>query len=57
MLATYYRGRTTFKELMEMPISDLNILFNIALENNKKDKEEGKEGQRQLAEAVEDEMG
>ena len=57
MLATYYRGRTTFKELMEMPISDLNALYNIALENNKKDVEQGKEGQRQLAEAVEDEMG
>lgn len=40
-----------------MPISDLNALYNIALENNKKDVEQGKEGQRQLAEAVEDEMG
>lgn len=57
MLATYYRGRTTFKELMEMPISDLTALYYIAVEQNKKDKKEGKEGERQLAEAIEDEMG
>lgn len=57
MLATYYRGRTTFKELMEMPISDLTTLYNIAIERNKQDEKDGKAGQRQLAEAVEDEMG
>jgi len=57
MVATFYRGRTTFKELMEMPISDFNLLFNLALKQNEKDAKDGKAGERQLAEAVEDEMG
>ena len=57
MVATFYRGRTTFKELMEMPISDFNYLFVLALQQNEKDEKSGKAGTRQLAEAVEDEMG
>lgn len=57
MLATFYRGRTTFRELMEMPVADLNVLYKIALDRNEKDEKEGKAGQRQLTEAVEDEMG
>lgn len=40
-----------------MSISDLMILYNIAIERNKQEEKEGKAGQRQLAEAVEDEMG
>jgi len=42
---------------MEMPISDFNLLFNLALKQNEKDAKDGKAGERQLAEAVEDEMG
>ena len=57
MIATYYRGRTTFKELMEMPISDIIILYDLAMRQNKKDDDNGESGQRQLAELIEDEMG
>ena len=57
MLATYYRGRTTFKELMEMPVSDINILYDIAIKRNEEEEKAGKAGQRQLAEKIEDEMG
>lgn len=39
-----------------MPISDFNTLFNLALKQNEKDTKDGKAGERQLAEAVEDEM-
>lgn len=40
-----------------MPISDFNTLFHIAREQGEKDANDGKAGERQLAEAVEDEMG
>lgn len=31
MLCTYYRGRTTFTEMMNMPLSYINSLYNIAI--------------------------
>lgn len=35
MLATYFRGRTTFGELMNMPLDYINTLYQIADERNK----------------------
>ena len=52
MLCTYYRGRTTFMEMMNMPLSYINTLYKIAEEQSKT-----KEGQEQKqAEVLEDEM-
>lgn len=52
MIATYYRGRTSFFELMNMPLSYINILYKIAEERiNTKEGQEQKE-----AEILEDEM-
>lgn len=52
MIATYYRGRTSFFELMNMPLSYINILYKIAEERINT-----KEGQEQHeAEILEDEM-
>ena len=49
MIATYYRGRTTFGELMNMPLSYINTLYTIAVERQReeqaqreKDEAEGK---------------
>ena len=51
-IATYYRGRTTFTELMNMPLSYIDTLYRIAEERIKTE-----EGKKQLeAEAIEDEM-
>lgn len=51
-MATYYRGRTTFTELMYMPLSYIDALYRIAEERLKT-----KEGQEQAqAETIEDEM-
>lgn len=52
MLATYYRGRTTFGELMNMPLSYIHYLYKLAEKQAK-----SKEGQEQkAAEVLEDEM-
>ena len=52
MLCTYYRGRTTFMEMMSMPLSYINTLYMIA-----KEQSESKEGQeRKEQEILEDEM-
>lgn len=52
MIATYYRGRTSFIDLMELPLSYINALYRIAEE-----REKTKEGQEQhKAEQLEDEM-
>ena len=37
MLCTYYRGRTTFMEMMNMPLDYINALYNIAIERQKED--------------------
>jgi len=50
MIATYYKGRTSFAELMNMPLSYINALYRIAEERSKT-----KEGQEQMkSEAVQD---
>ena len=65
MLATYYRGRTTFAELMNMPLSYINTLYKIAEERQKaeqkqqeEEKSKGEEPGMTSAEAIalEDEM-
>lgn len=45
MLCTYYRGRTTFIEMMNMPLSYINSLYNIAIE------QQADEEQRKIKEA------
>ena len=52
MLCTYYRGRTTFTEMMNMPLSYINSLYDIAI------KQQADEEQRTIkeAEVVEDGM-
>lgn len=52
MLCTYYRGRTTFTEMMNMPLSYINSLYSIALKQQA-DKEQR---QQKEAEVVEDEL-
>lgn len=42
MLATFYRGRTSFTELMELPLSYINALYRIA-EQKMKDEEARKQ--------------
>ena len=52
MIATYYRGRTSFLELMNMPLSYIDSLYRIAEERLKTE-----EGKKQLeAETLEDEL-
>lgn len=52
MLCTYYKGRTSFLEMINLPLSYINTLYNIAVE-----REKTKEGQDQKnAEALEDEL-
>ena len=52
MLCTYYRGRTTFTEMMNTPLSYINSLYSIAI------KQQADEEQRKIkeAEVVEDGM-
>jgi hypothetical protein len=51
-IATYYKGRTSFLELMNMPLSYIDSLYRIAEARLKTE-----EGRKQLeAEAIEDEM-
>lgn len=42
MLATFYRGRTSFTELMNLPLSYINALYRIA-EQKMKDEEARKQ--------------
>ena len=48
MLCTYYRGRTSFLEMMNMPLDYIATFYNIAIERQKaeqkKREEEFKEG-------------
>ena len=58
MIASYFRGRTSIGELLNMPVSVSHILYNLAIERNEKDKENGEDaGMREVAEQLEDEMG
>ena len=65
MLGTYYRGRTTFGELMNMPLDYINTLYRIAeerlkAEQIKREKEEAQGKSPSItptqAMALEDEM-
>ncbi len=65
MLTTYYRGRTTFMELMNMPLDYIATFYNIAIERQKAEQKkreqeeaEGKNPSMGEAEALalEDEM-
>lgn len=50
MLCAYYRGRTTFVELMNMPLSYINALYDIA---HKRQQAEQEEKERKEAEGQE----
>lgn len=51
-MATFYRGRTSFLDLMNMPLSYLDALYRIAEERIKSE-----EGKKQVeGEALEDEL-
>ena len=52
MLCTYYRGRTSFTEMMNMPLSYINSLYDIAI---KQQADEERRKQKE-AEVVEDEF-
>lgn len=65
MLTTYYRGRTTFMELMNMPLDYIATFYSIAIERQKAEQKkreqeeaEGKNPSMGEAEALalEDEM-
>ncbi len=65
MLGTYYRGRTTFGELMNMPLDYINTLYRIAEERTKAEQKKREEEEAQGKEpsmtssqaiALEDEM-
>lgn len=52
MIVSYYRGKTTFGELMKMHLTDINYLYKIAERQVKT-----KEGQeKHQAEQLEDEL-
>lgn len=56
MLATFYRGRTTFTELMNLPLSYINALYQIA-ERKMKDEEERKQHEaEQMEDGIEEAM-
>ena len=42
MLSSHYKGRTTIGELMQMSLSDINTLYDIALKRQKAKEEEEK---------------
>lgn len=59
MIASYFRGRTSITELLNMPVSFSHTLYNIAIKRNEEDSKSGNNeaGMRQMAEQLEDEMG
>lgn len=52
MIATYYRGRTSFIDLINLPLSYINSLYRIAEQREKT--EQGKKAHE--SEVIEDEM-
>ena len=65
MLCSYYRGRTSFVELMNMPLDYINALYKIAEEKQKaeqkKQEEEAAKGNKDYipdsaAEQLQDDM-
>ena len=65
MLCSYYRGRTSFVELMNMPLDYINALYKIAEERQKaeqkKQEEEAAKGNKDYipdsaAEQLQDDM-
>ena len=56
MLATFYRGRTSFTELMNLPLSYINALYRIA-EQKMKDEEARKQFEaEQMEDGLEEAM-
>ena len=52
MLVSYYKGKTSFLEMMSLPLSTINALYLIAVERHKT--EQGKE--QEESEKVQDEL-
>ena len=56
MLATFYRGRTSFTELMNLPLSYINALYRIA-EQKMEDEEARKQPEaEQMEDGLEEAM-
>ena len=56
MLTSYYKGKISFVELMNMPLSAISSLYKIALDRQKLAETDENEKKRQEAEAIEDEL-
>ena len=56
MLTSYYKGKISFVELMNMPLSTISSLYKIALDRQKLAETDENEKKRQEAEAIEDEL-
>lgn len=54
MLTSYYKGKISFIEMKNMPLSDISSLYRIALDKQKKAEADEEEKKRQEAEAVEE---
>ena len=54
MLTSYYKGKISFIEMKNMPLSDIASLYRIALDKQKKAEADEEEKKRQEAEAVEE---
>lgn len=46
MLCTYYRGRTSFTEMMYMPLDYINALYKIAIERQKEEQKRREEAEK-----------
>lgn len=54
MLTSYYKGKISFLELMNMPLSTIASLYKLALDKQKLAEADEDEKKRQEAEAIED---
>ena len=54
MLCTYYKGRTSFMEMMNMPLSYINALYKIAIDRQADDELRKQKEAEDLEDEVED---
>ena len=54
MLCTYYKGRTSFLEMMNMPLSYINALYKIAVDRQADDEQRKLKEAEVLQDEVED---
>lgn len=56
MLCSYYKGKISFLEMMNLPLSNIMALYKLALEKQKLAEVDEEEKKNQEAEAVEEMM-